>query len=121
MTAQRLIEQQCGQSGRRTTNRIKRLIAEPQHDDAWVSSGWMSTDVTEMQIERHQRPSFRNRNGQETFIVDASQLLVASQRNIMPCRLQHVADQVRHVLVELDSCHDYAGTGTMRSRARSAA
>ena len=57
---QRLIEQQFGQSRSRTTNRIKRLIAEPQHDDARVSCGWMSTDVTEMQIERHQRPPYRS-------------------------------------------------------------
>jgi hypothetical protein len=34
---------------------------------------------------------------------------------------QHVAREVRQVLVELQQRHGYAGTGTMRSRARSAA
>jgi hypothetical protein len=34
---------------------------------------------------------------------------------------QHVARDIRQILVELQQRHGYVGTGTMRSRARSAA
>ena len=43
----------------------------------------MPSDITEVQVERDQRPAFRDRDGQKPLILRAGQLLVTGQRDVV--------------------------------------
>ena len=115
-----LVEKQPGQSGSRTSDCFESLIPEPQNHNARGGLRRMPTNVTEVDVESHQCASFSNRRFQNAVVILTGELFFASEGDIVSGAAQDAGDQIGYVLVELDERHGYAGTGTIRSRARSA-
>lgn len=82
----------------------------------------MLDDVGETAVERYQGATFGRRCREQPFVRHADQLLIASERHVMTRLAENRPDGIGKVLVQLERGHDYAaGTGTIVSRASSAA
>jgi len=91
------------------------------HDDARCCRRWVTQDVGKVAVKGYDSPTFRRRDGEQAFIIRACQSLIARQGDIVPGHSKDARDTVGDVLVELYGRHDQAVTGTMLSRANSAA
>ena len=81
----------------------------------------MAEDVGEIAIKRHEGTAFRSSDSQESLIRCAGQLLVPRKGDVVASSSKKIGDAVGDIFVELRRSHDQAVTGTMLSRASSAA
>lgn len=81
----------------------------------------MPTDVAEVQVERDQGTTLGQSLRGDPFVARSGQPFVPRRRDIVAGLAQDGPDQVGNVLIQLDGRHGYAGIGTIRSRANSAA
>jgi len=81
----------------------------------------VAEDVGEIAIQGHERASLGRSDRQQAFIVCTRQLLIPRKGDVVARSSKKSSDAIGDVLVELHSSHDQAVTGTMLSRARSAA
>lgn len=91
------------------------------HDDTGRGGRWVPQDVCKIAVKGHEGAIFGCGDGQQPLIVRARQLLIPREGDIMAGCSKESRDAVGDILVELHRSHDQAVTGTMLSRARSAA
>lgn len=114
--------QQAGQRRRNLPDAWQCLFAQQDYNDSRRRARRMLNDVGEAAIERNQRTAFAGRCCEQLIIGNTGQLLVTSERHVVAGLPENRPDRVRNVLIEFDRRHDYAaGTGTIVSRASSAA
>ncbi len=97
------------------------LVLKANHGDTRRGCRWMAEDVGEIAIKGHECASLGRGDRQESLIAGARQLLIPRESDIVARCSKESRDAVGDVLVELYSNHDQVVTGTMLSRARSAA
>ncbi len=66
----------------------------------------MTENISEASIERDDRSTFVICYGQQTLVFDTDKILVARECHVMATVTKDGTNQVRYVLVELDSRHD---------------
>ena len=81
----------------------------------------MAEDVGEVAIKSHECAAFGGCDSQEALVDCAGQLLVPRKGDIVTSSSKKFGDAIWDVFVELRGSHVQAVTGTMLSRARSAA
>ena len=94
---------------------------EPEDDDAGGARRVMPADIGEVEVQRHQCPVFANCRRQKRFVGGAAEALLLRRRDIMAGGVQQLPRNGGQILVELQRLQESDGTGTIRSRARSAA
>ncbi len=77
---------------------------QPDDDDARSRLWWMTENIGEASIERDDRSTFGY--GQQTLVFATDKILVARECHVMATVTKDGTNQVRYVLVELDSRHD---------------
>lgn len=102
-------------------NQWQGLALQAEHHDSGGETWRMPQDVSEIAVEGDQDAPFTGGDRKDLLIGRARELLIARQRHVMPRVPEDGRNTVRHILVELNAGHDYADTGTMLSRERSAA
>lgn len=113
--------QQTGQSAHGAPDGRESLVAKAKDDDAGRVARRVASHIAEIEIHRDQCSTLGYGRGEQRIIDGASEAFIARQGDIVTGGTQHVARDIRQILVELQQRHGYVGTGTMRSRARSAA
>ncbi len=82
----------------------------------------MLEDVREVAVQRDQHARFSAGGCEQSSVGHPCELFVTGQRHVVASLTKDGTDGVGDVLVKLERSHRYlAGTGTMRSRANSAA
>jgi len=86
-------------------------------------SNRIGADVGKVQVECHHRPAFALADYRHVGIGLAYHALVANGHGVMACAGKQPGRLGRQVFIDLELEHQVApvGSGTMRSRARSAA
>ncbi len=77
--------------------------------------------VTEVVVQRDERPAFGNARRKEVLVRGANKLLASYGLDVVSSLAQQLSPALADILVELEShAASTVGTGTMRSRATSA-
>ena len=105
-------------------HRIKGLLAWPEHPYDAMAPRWVLADVGEIEIESDEDSIFGNASSDLTRIDCACKTLRERRLDVVALGAKGGLDSLGEVLVELEpQCHRpfQAGSGTIRSRAKSAA
>ncbi len=117
----RFARQEVGESHDGATNHRKRLVVQSQDDDAGSIGRVVPADIGEVQIQRHHDAALSFGSDQQRVVGGAGETLLAGCRDIMAGGLQQLPRHIGQVFVELKRRQESEGTGTIRSRAKSAA
>ena len=81
----------------------------------------MAQDVGEVAVKRHEGSTFGGGDTEHTLVIRTRQLLITHEGHVVSGYSKDSRDAVGDILVELHSRHNQAVTGTILSRAKSAA
>ncbi len=98
------------------------LVLDPQDNDSGVLTGWIRSDIREVQIQGHQNSVLRSAGVGDFFVIRPREVFVSNRVRIKTGALQYLGRFGWEILVNLEfHAVSSAGSSMEPSRTNSAA